>query len=132
MGNHKDAILKEETDFLSRPHDLFPLAQKPISPLRDLLERSTHSRLFGLRKKKKLDGDTIHYYLERRIDMFVSFVLTIVGLVMLVAPLWILTYVDDMFHRLSVITAFVVAFLPLVFFTSTGKSSEASLAATAA
>ena len=28
--------------------------------------------------------------------MFVSFVLTIVGLVMLVAPLWILTYVDDM------------------------------------
>ena len=64
--------------------------------------------------------------------MFVSFVLTIVGLVMLVAPLWILTYVDDMFHRLSVITAFVVAFLPLVFFTSTGKSSEASLAATAA
>jgi len=131
MGNHKDAILKEETDFLSRPHDLFPLVQKPISPLRDLLERSTHSRLFGLRKKKSLT--VIQFTTIQSGELTcLSPLLTIVGLVMLVAPLWILTYVDDMFHRLSVITAFVVAFLPLVFFTSTGKSSEASLAATAA
>jgi len=51
---------------------------------------------------------------------------------MLVAPLWVLAFVGDKVKRLWVITLFVVLFLPLVVFTSSVKSSEASLAATAA
>lgn len=109
-----------------------PLVTKSISPFRSLLEKSKQFRLLGLWKKRTLDGDTVHYYSEQRIDLFVSVVLTVVGLFMLVAPLWVLAFVEDKIKRLWVITLFVVIFLPLVVFTSRVTNTQASLAATAA
>ncbi|KAF2107349.1 hypothetical protein BDV96DRAFT_506545, partial [Lophiotrema nucula] len=56
---------------------------------------------------------------------------TTLGMIMLIAPLWILAFVDHIVNRLAVITTFLVFFLCLVTFTTAAKPFE-SLGATAA
>jgi uncharacterized membrane protein len=89
----------------------------------------------GLWKKKPVPGqewdENVHYFSDKQIETALAVILTIFGLVMLVAPLWILAFVKQTVPRLAVITAFVVVFLCLVSGTTVAKTFE-SLAAAAA
>ena len=127
---HGNAILSEETEYLTHKRDLFAIVAKDKSPLRRLIERTPAFLLHRLAGKQPKEGDIIHYLAERRTEYLVSAVLTLLGLAMLITPLWILSFVEDQVKRLSVITCFVVAFLPIVTFTSSARPFEL-LAATA-
>ncbi|KAI0441387.1 hypothetical protein F4803DRAFT_419542 [Xylaria telfairii] len=130
FGMHRNAILADETEYITHERDLFSMVTRPRAPLRKLLERSSHFRSFSLWQKRSLDEGRARYTSEQRIEFCVSTIVIIIGLAMLIAPLWILANIGDMVLRLTVITAFVVAFLPLVTFTSTARPFE-TLAATA-
>jgi uncharacterized membrane protein len=76
-------------------------------------------------------SDFVYYTDDAKVENFVRVFLTVLGMVMLIAPLWILAVTHGRMERLGVITSFIVLFLVLVAFTTTARSFE-SLAATAA
>jgi len=78
-----------------------------------------------------IDDENVFYSSDQRIDHFVSAVITLLGVVMIIAPLWILAFIRSISGRLGVITAFVVVFLCLISVTTTARPFE-SLAAAAA
>jgi hypothetical protein len=61
----------------------------------------------------------------------VNLIITVLGLSMLVAPLWWLAFVAHTAKRIGIITGFVVAFLCFVTFATNARTFE-SLGATAA
>ena len=130
--NHRNAILAEETDYVNHSKDLFAMVPKSKTPLRKFLERSSHFRLLRLwRKKSVVEDENIHYISDQRINLFVALVITILGLAMLIVPLWILAFVSDSVYRLAVITVFVVVFLCFVSFTTVARPFETLGAAAA-
>ena len=140
LYNAENAIADEETAYLTHTSDLFPLVPKPKSSLRKLLECSSIFRLsrFWRTKPSRSDPDMfeyleqhIHYSSDDKIERFVSITILILGVIMLIAPLWILAFVHGTIDRLGIITLFIVLFLVLLSFTTVAKPFE-SLAATAA
>ncbi|KAF2658978.1 hypothetical protein K491DRAFT_651838 [Lophiostoma macrostomum CBS 122681] len=135
LHNKKNAILDEEAAYIQHRHDLVPLVPKAISGLRQLLEQSSHFRFSSLWRKKpppSADHDeAIHYSSDRRIDAFIGVAVTIMGMLMLIVPLWVLAVTEGMLKRLGVITGFVVLFLCLVAFATVAKPFEALAAAAA-
>lgn len=132
--NHDDqAILPQEAAFVNYSDDLFSVVARPKTPLRRLLERSRHFRLFKLwqTRPKGSPDENIHYNSYDRIDAFVSVVIVVIGLLMLITPLWILGSIAPVKERLAIITAFLMVFLCLVTFTTAARPFE-SLGAAAA
>jgi hypothetical protein len=134
LYNHDDqAILPQEADFANHSDDLFPVVARPKTSLRQLLERSRRFRIFKLWRTRTAEthDEEINYNSDERIDVFVSIIVTILGLLMLIAPLWILGSVAPAKERLAIITVFLTVFLCLVTFTTAAKPFE-SLGAAAA
>lgn len=134
--NHKNAILREETDYLQHTSDLFSIVPKLRSPLRRLIERSPSFRTSHVWRKElsdleSHDGQCEFYMSDGLIERFVTILVTTFGLLMLIVPLWILAYVHSTAVKLGVISGFVVLFLVLISFATVAKPSE-TLAATAA
>ncbi|KAF2866603.1 hypothetical protein BDV95DRAFT_204083, partial [Massariosphaeria phaeospora] len=137
--NTSNAILDEEASYITHTHDLVQLVPKPATPLRQLLERSTRFRLSKLWKKKPPANsnhyfphpETLHYASDARIDVFVGGTVLVLGMIMLIVPLWILAITQGTMERLGVITGFVVLFLALMAF-STGAGPVHCFAAAAA
>ena len=134
--NHPNAILSSETEYINRPSDLFTLVPASKSPLRLLLERSRRFRLLKIWRQKPSDStmvrdENVHYISDAKIDHFVTIFIMSIGLIMLIAPLWILTYLGGLARRLAVSSAFIVLFVVLISWTTVAKPFE-SLAAAAA
>ena len=130
--NNLNAILAEETEYIKHPSDLFSLVPRVKSPLRLLLEHSSRFRLLKLWQQKTINEDTdVHYFSDEKIDHFVATVIMGLGLIMLIAPLWILAFLEGLVPRLGVISAFIVLFTALLSVTTVAKPFE-SLAAAAA
>ena len=131
--NYGDAAIKvEEVKYLQRSKDLVSLVNKSKSPLRRFLERSTRFRLLGVwRENSDSQDENVIYTSDKKIDGFIAFITTIIGLAMLVAPLWILAYVTGIVHRLAVITIFLVVFLCFVSSMTVARPFEALGAAAA-
>lgn len=115
-----NAILDEETRFLDHREDLVALAPKEKAPLRALLEKSAIFRKSWLFRRsstinKDIDQWTV-YVSDERMNRFISFLIVTIGLIMLIAPLWVLAFVSQTIYRLTVITVFTVIFLSLVSF----------------
>jgi hypothetical protein len=115
-----NAILDEETRFLDHREDLVALAPKEKVPLRALLERSDAFRkswLFRRSSTINKDADQRTFYIsDERMNRFISFIIVIIGLLMLITPLWVLAFVPQTIYRLTVITVFTVIFMSLVSF----------------
>jgi len=125
FSNHNKAILDEETTYIQHSEDLFAMVPPSKTPLRRLLERSSRFRLFRLWKTASpLDDENVHFISDRRIEFCVSAIIVLIGLFMLIVPLWVLAYTDGIATRLGIITAFVVAFLCFVSFTTVTKPFE--------
>jgi hypothetical protein len=132
LNNHPGAIHPDETQYLDEHSDLFAMAPKEKVPLRSLLEKSERFRRWSFwRKAPRLHDINVIYTSDFKIDFFVGLINTILGLAMLIAPLWILAFVQEKVHRLAVITVFLVCFLSLVTFSTVVRPFE-SLGATAA
>jgi hypothetical protein len=136
--NTQNAIEEQETAYIKQPHDLVQLIPKSTTPLRRLLEKSTHFRHSKLWKKDPpplpvhtTHADMLHYSCDDRIDACLGVTIVALGMTMLIAPLWALAYTEGMKQRLGLITGFIVLFLGLVSFTTVAKPFE-SLAAAAA
>ena len=134
--NKGNAILAEETEFVKHTSDLFSLVPTPKSPLRSLLRRSSRFRLLGLWRQEGIDpalsdDKNVHYIADKKIDRFITAFIMSVGLMMLIAPLWILAFLEGLVQRLGVISTFIVLFVTLVSATTVAKPFE-SLAAAAA
>ena len=136
--NHNDcAIDPEEQKYLTHQHDLFSVVPREKTPLRRLLDRSKRFRIHSWWKDKKApelplyDKDVVTYISDKRIDRFITVVIVGVGVLMLIAPMWILQALQDIHQKLGTITAFIVLFLGMVSYTTVAKPFE-TLAATAA
>lgn len=75
--------------------------------------------------------NNVHYISDEKIDRFIATFIMTLGLIMLIAPLWILAFPGGLIQRLGVISAFIVLFVALVSVTTVAKPFE-SLAAAAA
>lgn len=135
--NHNDtAINTPEQTYLSNTHDLFSLIPRDKSPLCIFLERSLAVRLLRLWRKKTTNPslplyDDTTYMSDKRIGRFVNVVVIVIGIAMLICPIWILNCLQGQRERLATITGFVVLFLGIVGGATVAKIWEA-LAATAA
>ena len=133
--------MPQEARYIKQREDLISVVPQHKSLLQRGLENSAKfhsSRLFRIRRRttgvkqdpKGWDDYTV-YTDNERVGQFVSAIVIFAGLVMLVAPLWVLEFVDGSVRRLGLITGFIVLFLVLVATVSEARPFE-SLAATAA
>ncbi|KAF1940918.1 hypothetical protein EJ02DRAFT_512769 [Clathrospora elynae] len=77
--NTQNAIQTHEAAYIKQPHGIFQLVPKSTTPLRRLLEKSTHFRLSKLWKRDppplpvhSTHADTLHYSSDNRIDTFLG------------------------------------------------------------
>ena len=76
-------------------------------------------------------GRTISYSSNSRLDLFTNVSIITAGLVMLLAPLWWLEFVDNSKIKLAVMTGFICVFVGLMSTATVNKPFEI-VAATAA
>src|SRR5262245_7756748 len=139
LHNTGNAIHDEETAYIKQSHDLVSLAPKAKSPLRRLFERSSYFRSANVWKKQPSEDidirfpypETVYYTDDARVENFIRSLITVLGMIMLIAPLWVLAITNGVMKRLGIITGFIILFLSLVSFTTTARPFE-SLAAAAA
>ncbi|KAF7542033.1 hypothetical protein G7054_g148 [Neopestalotiopsis clavispora] len=131
------AIVSDEQQYLDDQEDLTCLAHKNKTPLRKIIDKSYRIRTLGVWKRKiqdripPYDSQHVSYYSDQRIDNFASVLIVLIGLTMLVTPIWTLNAVESMQSRLIIITVFVVIFLLVMSFAMVAKPFE-TLGATAA
>ena len=114
-------------------HDLFSLVAREKTPLRQLLDRLRIHSWWKDKRRPELplyDKNVVTYISDKRIDQFITVVIVSVGVLMLIAPMWILQALHDIHQKLGTITAFIIVFLGIVSYTTTAKPTEI-LAATA-
>ncbi|KAJ4261336.1 hypothetical protein NW757_001727 [Fusarium falciforme] len=135
--NHEyAAIAPEEQQYLEHDKDLICVAQKDKTPLRRLIDSSLTIRTLPIWRHKdkavpNYDAEHVSYYSDSRIDTFASAVIAIIGVVMLITPIWVLQAMSGLRAKLVVITVFVLIFLLVLSFAMASKPFEA-LGATAA
>jgi hypothetical protein len=149
----KHPINEIEAAYITHTKDLVTILPKEISWFRKVLERSLLLRIPGLRLLFERKGDDIEDYddirpirdnqqgfiratrwqNDKRVDRLSECVIAVVGLAMLIAPLWVLDKIDHGLPsvKLGAITVFIVVFFILVAVATTARVFDA-LAATAA
>ncbi|KAI2634134.1 hypothetical protein GGS26DRAFT_589978 [Hypomontagnella submonticulosa] len=115
--------------------DLVCLRHRETPPLRRLIDNSLRFRTLPIWRDKfhpSVKGsEWVKYYSDKRMNTFVSVVITAIGTAMLITPIWLLRRLEDLDRKLAVITAFVFVFLLVLSFAMAAKPFEA-LGATAA
>lgn len=140
--NHKDAINDPEAAYMNLEHDddLIPVYPKARSWFRKVLEKTPILRHRPLRSClsrepcdpliREKEGDTV-WHNDKRVEWLSASVVGMVGLGMLIGPIWALDKVGPSNARLGIISGFIVVFYILVGIATTAKVFE-SLAAVAA
>ena len=133
--NNPNAILETELVYCKTGEDLvyvLPKTEKLLPQIFELLQD------WGLKLFRRHPTDTIGYdpattllHTEERVEKLTVNTILLVGLVMLIGPMWVLEFVIRPVHSLAVITGFIVCFLALLAFATGAKPLEA-LGATAA
>ncbi|KAL8891094.1 MAG: hypothetical protein Q9215_001866 [Flavoplaca cf. flavocitrina] len=150
LENNQQPIRPAEVAFVGK-EDLMPMVPRVKAPLRRFIDRfNITDRILCWRRRNNkkaqltrrhynhpdnFESETTTYSEEGRIDKFVTGVTIGLGLVMLIAPLWLLQYVysaqPDMKARLKIITGFLIGFTIFVSIVAVARPFEV-LAATAA
>ncbi|KAI1212293.1 uncharacterized protein F4807DRAFT_457793 [Annulohypoxylon truncatum] len=130
------AIDKDEQSYLEDEKDLISIVSKDKLPVRRLIDHSRRLRTFSIWKRDSpdipdYDADFVSYYSDKRIDQFASGIIVAAGVIMLIAPIWILQWLQNQVYKLVVITLFVFVFLLTLSLAMATKPFEA-LGATAA
>ena len=141
-ANNNNAILEDEQAYIQQDEDLttiIPIAKTPLRRYMEKMEWFRTSRLFRRRPPKTLLGShipveeekTVFYHEDAQIKALDNLLVMLMGLSMLVTPLWILYAVNTTKDRLAVITVFISAFLALLQVVTVASPAEI-LAGTAA
>lgn len=131
------AIDEHEASYIKETSDLVTIVPVAKTPLRRILDRTTWFSTSSLFRRVpttnnlSYDKEIIYYHSDNKMQAFDSGMIVLIGLAMLIAPLWILYHATGGSTKLSIITAFVTAFLVLVQVTTVAKPYE-TLAAVAA
>ena len=134
--NHgRAAIGTEEQTYLEKS-DLIRVVHEERTPLRQIIDSSLKLRTLSIWRSKEdkppdYDADHVSYYSSKRIDGFASSIIVIIGVIMLITPIWVLQALSTLSMKLGMITLFISVFLLLVSFAMVTKPFEA-LGATAA
>jgi len=134
FDNHPSAISTAESSFITHTDDLMAVAPKSKSPVRFFLERSDYFRttFFKRTPSDPLVIEPENYWSnDQRMEQFASMLIGIIGIIMLITPLWVLNFVDGIVVKLGVITVFIATFFVLAALATTAKVFE-TLGATAA
>jgi hypothetical protein len=144
LCNHDCAIADPEAAYIvdeEHDDDLIPVHPKPRSWFRKVLEKTSVLRHRPLRQYlsrepcdillRDLDDKETIWHNDKRVEWLSGLVIGIVGLGMLIGPIWALYEVEPSSRRLAIISGFIVAFYVLVVIATTAKLFE-SLAAVAA
>ncbi|KAK8044179.1 hypothetical protein PG993_004203 [Apiospora rasikravindrae] len=132
LSNNYSPIEDAEVAFL-KAKDLITVARPRKSVLRQFFEEHIlipTRGLFGLLGQRDGPDGTNVYGSDEPVDAIASVSIFVVGMGMLIAPLWILAVTHDMFRRLGVITAFIAVLLGVLTSATLAKPFEI-LAATA-
>lgn len=129
-----NAILDEEMGYIDQTDDLVYVAQKSESSVnRNFKDFALLGRPWFRRypkEKMEYTMENVSLHDEERAEAFFTRATMLLGLAMLIGPLWILESVSGPLQRLGVITSFILLFFILVSFITTAKPFE-SLAAAA-
>jgi len=131
-----NAIRDEEVGYLEDADDLVYVTEKSYGSLRRGFRKLCLSFLPFFRKRPALPRDlefimdNIELHDNAKADGLLVWILIVVALGMLIAPLWVLSVVQSNNAKLGVITGCITMFLAAVAVTTNAKASE-SLAATA-
>lgn len=132
LDNANGPIEEKEVEFL-KAGDLITVAPAQKSFLRQLFEKYVlvpTRGLFGLLGSRDgPDGTNVHGS-DEPVDAMAAVSIFAVGIVLLIAPLWILANTHDMNKRLGVITTFIAVLLAVLTSATLAKPFEI-LAATA-
>jgi hypothetical protein len=133
---NEGAIHTKKLAYLDETDDLFQINPHFRIPLWHFLEKSSRFGWLPVFRRKpqdttSYDPDTMYYERNERIENFITIIVCLVGLFMLIAPLWILQQAPSPGPRLAIITTFIVAFLGLMQSVTIAKPFE-TLAATTA
>lgn len=132
--NHPSAISTAESSFINHTDDLIAVQSKQKSPVRLFLERSSYFRInyFKSVPSDPLIVEPENYWTnDQHMERFAGMLIGSVGVLMLIAPLWVLNFVSGPVTKLGVITAFIITFFVTAALATTANVSE-TLAATAA
>ncbi|KAI5460085.1 hypothetical protein BGZ63DRAFT_426034 [Mariannaea sp. PMI_226] len=134
---HCRAIATKEMRYLDSIDDLFCVTPREKSPMRRLLDKSQWLRTLSVWEEKKRNEEmeshgmkNIMLYSDRKMDQVASLVVAAVGVVMLLAPIWILQALRSLETKLAVISVFIFTFLITLSFIMVSRPFEA-LGATA-
>jgi hypothetical protein len=132
---YRGAIDHGEIQYLDQDSDLLRLLPRNSEPLRRYLERWDAFAFCCLWRKKQTGPVTpeqqdISYMEDKKIDRFIMLVTIVIWLLMLIAPLWVLHFVNSSLIKLGIITAFIIVFLAVMALVTDAEPSE-MLAATA-
>lgn len=135
FSSNLGAIDVAEQQFIKTGKDVVALVPRDRSPLHRFLERYEpflKSRLF---RETQWPDQSIHrasfYYNHSRVEATVGAAIVIVGIILLLGPMWALQFIGGSSAKLGVITGFVVFFTALLSSTTLAKPYEV-LAGTAA
>lgn len=133
--DHPNGILDTELQYVKSGDDLVYVLPKEKSPLRRIYNKAESLGLGWFRREPTdvigYDPETTLLQEEERAEIVLNRVILVIGLLMLVGPLWILEFVRSSAQSLAVITCFIFLFLFLISFATAAKPFE-SLAAAAA
>jgi len=133
---HRDAIHDPEAAYIGMEDDLVAIHPKEKSWFRHILEWTFVFKLPVFRREPRgynfnTEAKDVVFQNDSRLEKFSSVVIAIIGLAMLIGPLWILDKVQNTEQQLGVITGFIALFFVLVAVATNAKIFE-SLAAAAA
>jgi hypothetical protein len=125
IEENEHAIHAKESAYIYGNEDLIGVKPKVRSWFRNVLESSFLLQTPCLRRhfkkdpsnKAELAKDTCDGTVwpdDDKVEGFSTLIISLVGLGMLVGPLWILAYVDHVAQRLGIITSFIAVFFVLV------------------
>lgn len=113
--SNQDAIELRERKFIDAEGDLIALVARPRSLLyRGLEEVSLIRYLFRESPRgDRVNCESTEYFSDRRLELSAAMGVLIVGLALLLGPMWVLGLVHSSLDKLVIITAFVVGFAVL-------------------
>ena len=136
----RNAIKAEEMEFMKEEHehDLISINDHPSTPLGKMLAATRLIRLSRFMQAKPVGGQSssqyTHYASDEALGNLSTGSIIVLGLFMLLGPIWWLEYVSDSKVRLGIITGFLAFFMGLMSLATVNRPFEvvASSAAYAA
>lgn len=131
------AIRAKEMEFIDHEHDLISINDHPSTPLGKMLAATKIIRLSRFMQAKPIaeaQSSSTHYSSDESLGNLSTASIIILGMGLLMGPIWWLDAVNDSTIRLGIITGFLAVFMALMSLATVNRPFEvvASSAAYAA